>query len=154
MRKLLATLVSVSLVFVVSGCGGTGVNSLIPNPLAGTYSGTGTATGTLHNFQALISIGSNGALSGTITDETTLSVATIGGTVSVIDSVSNGTISVVSSSNQSQGSGTLAGTFSEVSSNQGVATEISASLSATISGSTEIFTFSDLVQALQQVSHR
>lgn len=139
---------------VVAGCGGGGLSSLVPNTLAGSYEGTGTASGTSDSFQANITIGTDGTLSGTITDETTHSVATLGGSVSIIESVSNGTISVVSSTNVSQGSGTLSGTFSEVSSNQGEVSAISASLSASVSGGTTIFTFSDLQNTNPLILHR
>ena len=154
MRKSLAFLASLTLVLTAAGCGGSGLSSLVPNTLTGSYTGTGSASTTSDLFQANISIGSDGTLSGTITDETNHAVATVGGTLSLIGILSGGTISVVNSTGVSQGSGSLSGSFSEVNSSENVVQTISSTLTASISGQTEVFTFPSLQSTTPALKQR
>ena len=153
MRTLLASVVSLSLVLVAAGCGG-GLSNLVPNSLAGSYTGTGSASSSTDVFQANITIGSDGTLSGTLTDTTNRNVATVGGNVSVLGILSSGSISVVNSSNTVIGSGSLAGTFTQESSGQSGIETVDASLTATVSGSATIFTFNNLQGTNPLVLHR
>ncbi len=107
MRKLLAPLFALSISIVLAGCGG--LSSIVPNTLAGTYAGNFTSSNG-DSGTANITIGSDGTLSGTITDVTNSSqTGTITGSVSVLG-IASGTFHYTSST------ANVSGTFTSTSS--------------------------------------
>ena len=76
MRNLLILVATLGVV----GCGGSGAHST--SPFIGTYAGTWVAPSLNDNGTAILTIASDGSLTGTLHDDVSLSDATVSGTLS------------------------------------------------------------------------